>query len=84
MTYTHKHQIHLKVGTIWEIIVNINGALQAIGLALLVVFFLVGIVKTCRKFCRGKKTRTGFKIIYKIYINKNSNNLWIRTNACYI
>ena len=27
-----------KDGTIWEIIVNINGALQAIGLALLVLF----------------------------------------------
>ena len=51
---------------------------------LTILVFLVGIVKTCRKFCRGKKTRTGFKIIYKIYINKNSNNLWIRTNACYI
>ena len=37
-----------KGGGIWNVIVNINGALQAIGLALLVLFFLVGIVKTCR------------------------------------
>lgn len=37
-----------KGGAIWNVIVNINGALQAIGLALLVIFFLVGVVKTCR------------------------------------
>ena len=47
-----------KGGAIWNIILNINGALQAIGLALLVIFFLVGVIKTCRKFCRSKKART--------------------------
>ena len=36
-----------KGGAIWSIILNIHGALQAIGLALLVLFFLVGVVKTC-------------------------------------
>ena len=56
-----------KGGTIWQVIVNINGAVQAIGLALLVVFFLVGIVKTCRKFCRSKKARTGTETICKIW-----------------
>lgn len=56
-----------KGGTIWEVIKNINGAVQAIGLALLVVFFLVGIVKTCRKFCRSKKARISFKIIHKVW-----------------
>ena len=44
-----------KDGVIWEVIVNINGALQAIGLALLVVFFLVGIVKTCGSFAEVKQ-----------------------------
>lgn len=29
-----------------------------VGLALLVIFFLVGVIKTCRKFCRSKKART--------------------------
>ena len=48
----------LKDGNIWNVIVNINGAIQAIGLALLVIFFLVGVIKTCRKFCRSKKART--------------------------
>lgn len=35
-----------KGGAIWGVIVNINGALKAIGYALLVLFFLVGVVKT--------------------------------------
>lgn len=36
-----------KGGGIWEVVVGINGGLQAIGYALLVLFFAVGIVKTC-------------------------------------
>ena len=34
-------------GGIWHVILTINGSLQAIGLALLVLFFLAGVVKTC-------------------------------------
>ena len=36
-----------KGGAIWGVIVDIHGALQAIGLALLVLFFVVGVMKTC-------------------------------------
>lgn len=36
-----------KGGHIWNTIVTINGALLAIGLALLVLFFVIGMVKTC-------------------------------------
>ena len=32
-----------KGGSIWSVMVNINGAVQAIGLALLVLFFVVGV-----------------------------------------
>lgn len=32
-----------KGGDIWNVIVSINGALQAIGYALLVLFFVVGV-----------------------------------------
>ena len=38
-----------KNGQIWNVIVNIHGAVQAIALALLVIFFLVGVIKTCGK-----------------------------------
>ena len=39
-----------KGGTIWNVIVSINGALRAVGLALLVLFFVVGVMKTCGSF----------------------------------
>lgn len=39
-----------KGGDIWNVIVTINGALQAIGYSLLVLFFVVGVVKTCGSF----------------------------------
>ena len=35
-----------KGGAIWNVIVTINGGLQAIGYALLVLFFVVGVIKT--------------------------------------
>lgn len=39
-----------KGGAIWNVIVDIHGALQAVGLALLVLFFVVGMMKTCGSF----------------------------------
>lgn len=39
-----------KGGGIWDAITTIHGALQAIGLALLVLFFLAGVIKTCGSF----------------------------------
>lgn len=39
-----------KGGGIWETIVEIHGALQAIAYALLVLFFVIGMVKTCGSF----------------------------------
>ena len=37
-------------GDIWEVIVNIHGALQAIGYGLLVLFFVVVVMKTCGSY----------------------------------
>ena len=48
-------------GTIWNIILNINGALQAIGFALLVLFFVVGVVKTCTNFSEIKRPEQALK-----------------------
>lgn len=47
-----------KGGGVWNVIVNINGALQAIGYALLVLFFVMGVVKTCGSFTETLWTRT--------------------------
>lgn len=38
---------NFKGGGIWNIVTDINGALKAIGYALLVLFFVVGVIKTC-------------------------------------
>ena len=44
-----------KDGTIWNVITNIHGALQAIGYSLLVLFFVVGVMKTCGNFAEMKR-----------------------------
>lgn len=44
-----------KGGAIWNVVVDINGALQAIGYALLVLFFVIGVVKTCGNFTDVKE-----------------------------
>ena len=59
-----------KDGNIWSVIVNINGALQAIGLALLVLFFVVGMVKTCGSFAEVKKPEHALKLFVRFAIAK--------------
>ena len=59
-----------KGGDIWNVIVNINGAVQAIGLALLVVFFLVGVVKTCGSFAEVKKPEQVLKLFVRFALAK--------------
>lgn len=59
-----------KDGTIWEIIVNINGALQAIGLALLVLFFVIGVVRTCTNFSELKRPEQAVKLFLRFVIAK--------------
>lgn len=39
-----------KGGAIWDVMNTVNGALKGIGYGLLVLFFAVGIVKTCGSF----------------------------------
>lgn len=59
-----------KGGTIWEVILKINGAVQAIGLALLVLFFVVGIIKTCGSLAEVKKPEHAFKLFIRFVIAK--------------
>ena len=54
-----------KGGTIWSVIVDIHGAVQAIGLALLVLFFVVGVVKTCGSFAEVKKPEHAVKLFIR-------------------
>ena len=59
-----------KGGTIWSVIVDIHGAVQAIGLALLVLFFVVGVVKTCGSFAEVRKPEHAVKLFIRFALAK--------------
>ena len=59
-----------KGGSIWSVIVNIHDAVRAIGLALLVLFFVIGIVKTCGSFAEVKKPEHALKLFIRFAIAK--------------
>jgi len=59
-----------KGGGIWNVIVNIHGALQAIGLALLVLFFVIGVVKTCGSFAEVKRPEQALKLFIRFALAK--------------
>lgn len=57
-----------KGGDIWNIIVKIHGALQAIGLSLLVLFFLWGLIRTCTNWQDIKRPEHAFKLFLRFII----------------
>lgn len=59
-----------KDGTIWTVITNIHGALQAIGYSLLVLFFVVGVMKTCGSFAEIKKPEHAVKLFVRFALAK--------------
>ena len=59
-----------KGGAIWNVIMDINGALKAVGYALLVLFFLVGVVKTCGSFAEIKKPEHALKLFVRFALAK--------------
>ena len=61
---------NFKGGGIWQVIVQIHAALQAIGYALLVLFFVVGVVKTCGSFTEVKRPEHALKIFIRFAIAK--------------
>lgn len=61
-----------KDGTIWNVITNIHGALQAIGYSLLVLFFVVGVMKTCGNFAEMKRPEIALKMFIRFILAKAS------------
>lgn len=57
-----------KGGVIWEIIVKVHGAMLSIGLALLVLFFVFGIVKTCTNMNEIKRPEQAMKLFLRFAI----------------
>ena len=63
---------NFKGGTIWNVIVDIHGAVQAIGLALLVLFFVVGVMRTCGNFAEVKRPEQALKLFIRFAIAKGA------------
>ncbi len=59
-----------KDGAIWNVILKIHGALQAIGFGLLVLFFVIGLVKTCGSFQEVKRPEQVFKLFIRFILAK--------------
>ena len=62
--------VDFKGGKLWEIVLDIHGALQSIGLALLVLFFLVGVMKTCGSIAELKRPEVAVKILIRFVLAK--------------
>lgn len=61
-----------KGGAIWNVITDIHGALQAIGYSLLVLFFVVGMMKTCGNFAELKRPEIAVKMFIRFILAKAS------------
>lgn len=57
-------------GLIWNVITSIHGALQAIGYALLVLFFVIGVMKTCGSFAEVKKPEHVLRLFIRFILAK--------------
>ena len=61
-----------KGGTIWNVVVNIHGGLKAIGYALLVLFFVVGVMRTCGNFAEIKRPEQALKLFIRFALAKGA------------
>lgn len=61
-----------KGGDIWNIMTDIHGTVQAIGLALLVLFFVVGVMRTCGSFAEVKRPEVALKLFVRFSIAKGA------------
>lgn len=61
-----------KDGGIWNIMVGIHGVVKAVGLALVVLFFVMGIMKTCGSFADLKRPEVTIKVFIRFAIAKSA------------
>ena len=61
-----------KGGSIWSVMVSIHGAVQAVGLALVVLFFVVGVMKTCGSFADLKRPEAAIKVFIRFVLAKTA------------
>lgn len=61
-----------KGGGIWNIMVGIHGVVKAVGLALVVLFFVMGIMKTCGSFADLKRPEVTINVFIRFAIAKSA------------
>ena len=61
---------NIRGGAVWNAIANIQGGLKAIAYALLVLFFIVGVVKTTTNFSEIKRPEVALKLFIRFAIAK--------------
>ena len=61
-----------KGGQVWGVMTGIHSALQAIGYGLLVLFFAVGVMKTCGSFVEVKKPEHALKLFIRFALAKGA------------
>jgi hypothetical protein len=59
-----------KGGAIWDVVLTIHGTLQAIGYGLLVLFFVMGVMKTCGSFAELKRPEQALKVSVRFAVAK--------------
>ena len=61
---------NFKGGTLWNVVSSIHGALQAIGYALLVLFFVIGVMKTCGSLTDVKRPEHALRLFVRFALAK--------------
>ena len=59
-----------KGGGVWTVMLNVYSAMTAIGLGLLVLFFAVGVVKTCGSFAEARRPEHALKLFLRFVLAK--------------
>ena len=59
-----------KGGGIWKVVETIHNAVQGVGLGLLVLFFVIGVMKTCGSIAELKKPEHAVKIFIRFILAK--------------
>ena len=61
-----------KNGAVWSAIVTVHGAVQAVGLALLVLFFVAGVMRTAGNFDEIKRPEQALKLFLRFALAKGA------------
>ena len=60
-----------KGGAVWNVMVNIHGAVKAVGLGLLVLFFVIGVMKTFGSFAEIRRPEVAVKVFIRFVLAKS-------------